>query len=566
MKKHLTTILLALILLIAIVLRFWELGSVPVSPDWDEAALGYNAYSIIHTGRDEYGEFLPIVLRSFDDYKPAFYMYLTIPFILLFDLSVVSVRLPSAVMGVVTVAAVYFLVKELFRDRHFKVINSEIHTEYLALLAAFLLAISPWHLQFSRVAFETNVGLGFNVLMALFFLKGLRSPNYLSLSAISGALSIYTYQSEKVFTPLLLLSLVVIYWKELIKIGRKKLILTVLIGSIVIAPMAYVTLTNTEALARARGVSIFSDKTTLLKSNIKRLVRDRERNDSIGLLFDNRRVVYGQTIAANYLSHFDPVWLFIKGDYDINRHHAPHMGLEYLVFLPFLLVGIYQVLFGVFDKKIKLLLFCWLLLAPIPASITTGVPHAVRTLNFLPTIQIFIGFGLLAAYLFVKKYFVVRSMYYVFFILITCYILLAAANFVYYLNQYFVQQNYYHSLDWQYGYKELITYLRPIQNKYTKIIVSNRGELSQSYIFFLFYTKYDPKQYLVDGGTASGGFETRANGFENFEFRTFDYEKESTTPLLLIGAPGDFNEEYKVIHSVPYLNGTTAIKVVEKLQ
>src|SRR3990167_8598168 len=89
-------IFLTIIIGIASVLRLWQLGKVPSSPDWDEVALGYNAYSILQTGRDEYGKFLPIVLRSFDDYKPALYVYLAIPAIKLFGLNVFAVRLPSA--------------------------------------------------------------------------------------------------------------------------------------------------------------------------------------------------------------------------------------------------------------------------------------------------------------------------------------------------------------------------------------------------------------------------------------------------------------------------------------
>ncbi|MDQ5900873.1 MAG: hypothetical protein QG600_451, partial [Patescibacteria group bacterium] len=156
MKK--TTLLLILVILLAIILRFFQLGSVPPSPDWDEVALGWNGYSIMMTGKDEYGKFLPVVLRSFDDYKPALYAYLTIPFTALLGLTAMATRMPSAVFGVLTVLATYLLINEISKN------------EYVALLVAFLLAISPCHIQFSRIAFETNVGLSFNVFMALFFI------------------------------------------------------------------------------------------------------------------------------------------------------------------------------------------------------------------------------------------------------------------------------------------------------------------------------------------------------------------------------------------------------------
>src|SRR5579872_6857837 len=93
-------LVLVLIVFIACLLRFWQLGNTPSSPDWDEVALGYNAYSISETGRDEYGAFLPVVMRSFNDYKPALYSYLIIPVIKTFGLSVFSIRVPSALFGV----------------------------------------------------------------------------------------------------------------------------------------------------------------------------------------------------------------------------------------------------------------------------------------------------------------------------------------------------------------------------------------------------------------------------------------------------------------------------------
>src|SRR5437016_4660362 len=108
-------IVLLLIVLVASALRLWQIGHVPISPDWDEASLGYNAYAILHTGKDEYGKFMPVVLESFGDYKPALYTYLIIPFLLVFNLSIIAVRLPSVLFGIATVIAVFFLVKDLFK-------------------------------------------------------------------------------------------------------------------------------------------------------------------------------------------------------------------------------------------------------------------------------------------------------------------------------------------------------------------------------------------------------------------------------------------------------------------
>src|SRR3989304_1265994 len=137
MKKNL--FLLGLILILATVLRFWHISQNPPSLYWDEVSLGYNAYSILKTGRDEHGKFLPFTnFAAFGDYKPPGYIYAAVPAIAAFGLNEISVRLPSAFFGVLTVLIAYFLARKIFEN------------ERIALFAAFFLAISPWHIQFSR--------------------------------------------------------------------------------------------------------------------------------------------------------------------------------------------------------------------------------------------------------------------------------------------------------------------------------------------------------------------------------------------------------------------------------
>lgn len=539
MKKS----ILVFIFLVAAVLRLWQLGAVPPSPDWDEVALGFNAYSIMQTGRDEYGTFLPIVLRSFDDYKPALYAYLAIPSIAVFGLSTIAVRLPSALLGLLTVVAAYFLVKELFKRWE------------IAALVSFLLAISPWHIQFSRIAFESNIGLACNIFAALFFVKGLKRPFFLFFSAAFAAMSLYIYQSEKVFTPLFILLLATIFRKEVLAIGKKYLFAAVFFGAIMSFPLVYYTLTNTQALTRAKGVSVFSSDNQYLNDYSVRNLVNREKGDFAGLLLDNRRVLYAKFVIDNYLSHYNFYWLFLSGDE--NRHHAPEMGLLYLWELPFLLVGIYSLLFGSWDKRVKLFIFGWFLLAPIAASVTTGVPHAVRTLNFLPTFQIFTGIGIIFT---MQKISHIRLKY----LLFSFYFLFLIFNFVYYLNQYFVQQNYFYSQAWQYGYKELVSYVKTIENRYDRIVVSNEPHLDQSYMFFLFYLAYPPGLYQKESGNLSGGFAETHN-FGKYEFRPIKWDEEQREQkTLFIGRPADFLfKAAPVLRTIYFLDGEEAIKVVE---
>lgn len=546
-KYHLW--LLLLILVLAGFLRFWQLGKAPPSPDWDEAALGYNAYSIMETGRDEYGQSFPLILRSFDDYKPAIFVYLAMPAIKIFGLNTFAVRFPAALLGTIAVLLTFFLVKELFGRSPSAVRN--------ALAVSFLLAISPWHLQFSRIAFESNIGLFFNILMALLFLKGLKKPWLLVLAAFVAGLNIYVYQAEKIFTPLLALAMVLIWRKELLKLPWKYLVLTVVVGAVSLLPFVYMSLTTPEIFIRAKGTSFAADMTPFLSKTAERLLRDNQSQDYLGLILDNRRLTYIFAFLKGYLSHFNFNWLFITGDEA--RHHAPGMGLLYLWELPFLLFGIFSLVFAKISRKAKYLIFAWFLLAPIPAAFSSGAPHGVRTLRFLPMIQVFVAFGLIGFWQGIKK-----KTIYLKIPILTLVILFSLFNFVYFLNQYFVQQNYYHSQSWQYGYQEAIEEIEKIEADYQKIVVSNQPYLDQSYMFFLFYLQFDPVAYQRTGGTISGGFAETHKGFGKYTFRPIEWEKEEkNSEILYVGRPEDFPEGVELIKEINFLDGHPAIKLVE---
>ncbi|KKU10076.1 MAG: hypothetical protein UX13_C0021G0006 [Candidatus Woesebacteria bacterium GW2011_GWB1_45_5] len=190
---RLSKIILAGILILAFGVRFFGIAKSPPSLNWDEAALGYNAYSILKTGRDEFGKKLPLSLRSFDDYKPAVYSYVAVPFIKAFGLNEISVRLPSVIAGTVIVLLAYLFAKEFFKK------------EQAALISSFLVAAEPWSVHFSRVAFESNLAL-------MFFLTGiylfLKSRKYI-LPGFFLILSALTYHSEKILVfPLAVLSFI----------------------------------------------------------------------------------------------------------------------------------------------------------------------------------------------------------------------------------------------------------------------------------------------------------------------------------------------------------------------
>jgi len=571
MKK--TLLMLAAIIVIAIGFRFYKLGEVPISPDWDEAALGYNAYSILKTGRDEYGAFLPLTLRSFDDYKPALYAYLAIPSVALFGLSLWSTRLPSAVMGIVGVLGTYFLVIELFRlraafDKEKKKITV---WEYkfgtldfpnlTALLASFLMAISPWSIQLSRAAFETNTGDTICILSVAAFLAGLRNKMWLPISALLFGIGLYSYQSERVFVPLLIIFLAVTQWKRIFKKENTgAVIVSIIIGLIFVVPL-FPILFGTNGLMRLKATSNFTDTTNLLSTDIQKLELDQKSHDILGLALDNRRIVYVKTVIAGYLSHYSLEWLFLIGDNP--RHHAPDMGLMYLWELPFLLYGLYWT-WKHTKGPMRTILFGWFLLAPVPAAPTTGLPHALRTFNFLPTFQIFTAAGIVGMISGIYQKVTGRknnNLRYLIYAVGALYLLFILFNIAYYCDRYFVQQNPESSQYWQYGYKESVALTEKLKGKYQKVMVSTK--LDQSYMFFLFYTKYDPSTYQAHGGTVSGGFAEAHNSFDKYEFRSLDWSKEKRDgTILYVGDPSEM--PHGNVANINFLNGTPAIVMADQ--
>lgn len=550
MKKEL--LVLIFIFFLAFILRFYQLGKIPPNIDWDEAALGYNAYSLLKTGRDEYGVSWPLVFRSFDDYKPPLYFYLTMPSVAIFGLNEFSVRLPSALFGTLTVLVTYFLVRELFNMSYesYKPYKTYRTNNLLPLLSAGLLAISPWHLYFSRIGFEANVGIFFNVLGVYLFLRALNNGWLMIPAAVVFALGLYEYHSERIFIPLLVFGLLLTYRKKLLKI-KKQVVIAGLTMLVLVLPAVKI-MTAPENLMRFQGTSSFADQTGLLERNIVKLEDAQKKNDWLGMIFANRRITYAQVLINGYLSHFNFNWLFISGDQE--RHKAPGVGLLYWWELPFLLTGIYYLLRSDLDKKIKYTVFWWFLVAPVAASPTTELPHAVRTLVFLPTFQIFTAYGVISVVSSIKNQVSRRKLL----LAVSCWLLAVGFNFFYFFHQYFIHLPLEFSQYWQYGYKQAVEYVQENYDKYDKIIVSS--QLEQPHIFFLFFLKYPPEKYLAEGGTTSGGFEEYRNRFDKFEFRRISWEnEEKNSRILFIGPPNEIPGDGD--YWIEYLDGTRAIEI-----
>ena len=234
---------------------------------------------------------------------------------------------------------------------------------------------------------------------------------------------------------------------------------------------------------------------------------------------------------------------------------------------PLLLVGIYSLIFGKYPRTMKLLLFLWILIAPIPASLTTGVPHAVRTFHMVPVITILTAIGLLQSLQFIQKNsllqkFSPRGNKALVATVVLYFIgIMYVINVVYYLNQYFVQQSYFFSREWQYGYQQAVSETEKRAGSYDKIVVSNKGYLDQSYIFYLFYLKYPPEQYQSQMRFINNGQSDRAIG--KYEFRPIDWPKDKDQKnVLYVGMPEEFPTDTPKKTTIHFLDNQPAITLV----
>lgn len=542
MKKYW---LLATIILLGIFLRFYQLGQNPPSLDWDEASLGYNAYSILKTGADEFGRKWPISIRSFEDYKPAAYVYLALPGIYLFGLNEFTTRLPSAVVGAFTLLLTYFIVTELFQIVKPKLNNFKHQETKIALLTTLLLTISPWHLQFSRVAFEANTGLFFVLGGILFFLKGLHNSRWFILSGLLFAFSFYSYHSPRLVVPLLLSGWTVMFFKT---IWRQKwsVITSLLLVSVILIP--FVKEAVGTGRARFASVTVLNPEERLTDS-IARTIYDKKQGICCGRLVHNRRLVYFKEILNGYLDHFNLDFLFLTGDAPL-RHHAADMGMLYLWEAPFIFWGIWQLL----KYKNSRILFWWFLAAPAASALTTGTPHAVRALTYLPTYQIFTAVGLWHFY---RNLLQKRTLKYFFSLGLS---VLVVLNVIYYLNTYYIHTPVEAAADWQYGYREVVAEIKKWESGVDKIIVTYAYD--QPHVFVLFYDRIDPLWYQKQwpGGEVRR-FERK---FGKYEFRPIDWTRDKDLKnTLIIGTPSEIPATENVVNEIKFPDGSIAFRAVK---
>lgn len=543
-------IALGIVILLALVLRIWQLGVNPPSLTWDEVAWGYNAYSLGIDGHDEFGKFLPHdYLESFGDFKPPIYAYLTILPVKLFGLTELATRFPSAVLGVATVLLTYFLVLELFPQQKNK--------QWLGLASAGILAISPWHINLSRAAFEANVATFFVVAGVWLFLLALRKNSwYFCLSAVSFVITFYTFNTPRVVVPLLVTGLAIFSYQELLK-RKKQVGIAALVGVLLLLP-TFGFLFSPQAKLRFAEVNIFSDIGVIQRSNQAVL---RDNNAPWSIIIHNRRFLFTIEFMKHFFDNLTPQFLFIQGDGN-PKFSTQDVGQLYLWELPFLLLGA-GMLFKNREGKWWVIPF-WLVVGIIPAATARETPHALRTEITLPTFQILTAYGVVYAGMLIHSF--RKTNRYALLSLKVGAVILASAvivSLLYYLHGYYNSYPQQFSGEWQYGYKQAIQFVKQHNDTYQKIYMTE--DLGRPYIYFLFYLQFSPQQFRQ-----SASIERETLGFVHVtHFDKYYFAKDirllpKAEAVLYIDTPEKIPPEAHVAGTFKLLNGNTALVAYTK--
>ncbi len=545
-KKH---FLLLLILLSAIFLRFWQLGQNPPSLTWDEAAWGYNAFSLGIDGRDEFGRFFPLnYLESFGDFKPPVYAYLDIFPVKLFGLNEFATRFPSAFFGVLTVLITYFLTKRIFWSSKLK--------ESYALLSALFLSISPWHIMLSRAAFEANVATFFLIAGVWLFLVGMQEKKWhIVLSIIFFVISIYTFNTARIVAPLLVLLLGIIFRKELIK-NKKQTLVAILVGILLLLPTIGF-LFSPQASLRFKEVNIFTDIEVVKTSN-QEIIND---SSAWSRIIHNRRVGYALSFLKHYFDNFNPSFLFVKGDGN-PKFSTQDVGQMYVWDLPFFIIGI----IFLFRRKEGnwWIIPLWLMLGVIPAATARETPHALRIETTLPTFQILIAAGVIEFITWISKIENKIARMQIKDLIFTMCILFLFFNLTYFLHGYYIHYAREYSGEWQYGYKDSIRYVKSVEGNFDNIYITS--DMGRPYIYYLFYTMTDPRIFRKDSIVERDafGFVTVSRfGKYNFLNESTKINNRKNIKNLFVQTPDNVPEKASRLKTFNMLNDSAALVAYE---
>lgn len=531
MKMHKAVVFL--VFLMAFLLRVVGIGQFPGGFTPDEASFGYDAYSILKTGRDQWGVSLPIVLKSFGDDKLPLYSYLAIPSVAALGLNEFATRLPNALFGFLAVVMTFFLTKKIVFQREHKDDNQFFDAKYVPILAAFLLAISPWHVPLSRGAFEANLTTFFLTGGIYFFLKGLEKKDSYAypIAAMLFGLNFFTYHSARFVTPLIVLALLFIFRKD-IK-ASKSFIISGLLGFVFVLLLAYSMLSG--AGSRISSASVFSLASQAGAERYQAQLGGMP--STLSLVFYNKVAFIGEKIARQYLSYFTPEFLVLKGPGEGTYGMLPGEGVLYLIEIVSLVTFVYFFLKGKI-RGVGWLVF-WILVAPIPAALSVGPGGAAnRAAIMMPAIQIASAIGF---YYLINSFELKKSFKYIPTFIVVSVLLFSGVN---YFQKYFYLQSIKEGQAMFYGVSELFKNID--DSDYSRVVISKN--ISEAHMFVAFYKKIDPRIFQE----SSKSWDMKAHNVKwvdqlpeytlgsKYEIKSIDWVADGRRPnVLLVGRPRD---------------------------
>lgn len=536
MNKKIANILFGIIVLISIVTRFTALSKYPPSITWDEASVGYNAYTIIHWGKDEWGKTLPITFKSFGDDKNPVHVYLTAPFVGIFGLNDFATRASVATFGVLNVLIIFYLAKLLFKS------------DTVGLLASLFLSVSPYNIQFSRFNHELNFAIFFFLAGVYLLYKAIKEKkkNLLIYSFLLLGIDLLTYQSAKVVTPPLVFLLIVLNFKKLL-VYKKQFVLGLLIYVFFVS----LNFMNPQLLGGER----------LRQNQIK-----EEEIQKTAMYQKTNNEIYGtaEVVFNRYKKYFEPQFLFISGDSN-PRHSIQTVGTFYWFDLPLFIIGFLGILWKLVFKKDKQMLFllAWLFLAPLPGAVSSVLPHSARAMFMTGSWTLISAYG---AYVIISllnnKY--PKNQYYK--ILVSVLLVLSLTSFFYkYVKDYYGEYTKEYAIEWIYGMKDIVEFVD--DNDLNKVFMTDTR--MQPYIFFLYYLKTPLPEFLdtVKYNETQSKPSNLVKSFGNYRFLWDEHKSEPADGVLYVVNSSVYDgltrkADFDVVKLVKYPNDTDAFYMV----
>ena len=535
MKLFRRPIALGFIVILALGLRLYKLGKVPISLHGDEVGVGYNAYSLLKTGRDEYGISWPISLRA--DIPPL-NTYITLVSIAVLGKTDFAIRLPSVLYGISGVVLTYLLARELFSKK-------------IALFASLFLAVSPWHVQASRISHEANLGLALQLAGTLFFLKGLKEKRFFWVATVFWALSFYAYHGPRMTTPLLIVSLIFLFRSKLKKHYLKTLINSNVLLALLVFPVVWLLVNQPFTQNRLAGINIFIRDVTL---GLARQEAKADNNQLVASVFHNPVLVYALTFSRQYFNYLNLDYLLFDSS-ELRYFNVSNVGLLYLWDFPFLIFGIYRLLKS--RRRYDKVPLLWMAIAPLPAALTLGTPNPGRSFMLLSMLQVTTAVGVVA---FLDS---VRRNYKKYLSGIAATLsLLFLSSVLFFLHQYFIHSRHEFAKQWEYGVKEAAEYIAPLEGSVDAIIFTNAYK--EPYIYVLFYGNKDP-EWLGQVSRKKRHHFIGYQAFGKYEFRPIDWQVDQTlNNVLLVGTPEEIPaDEPGLLKEIRSLDDSVVLRIVK---